>query len=981
MARLAISLLGPFEATLDGRPSPPFAYEKVRLLLAYLVVEARYVHHRETLAALLWPDQPGAVARGNLRKALLSLRQVLGDHLAQVPFLIATRNTIQFNRAGDYTLDTVAFTAQLDAYAQRHPAGDSLCTQCLPLLEQAVALYRGPFLGEANLPGCEAFEEWAVPIREQLHLQAVNACSAITAYYEQQRHWEQVQRYAWRQLTLEPWNENAHCALMRALAHSGQRGAALQQYERCRKVLAEALGVLEAEPATTALYEQIRSGALGLPEPAVLTSSAPGRREVPGPGNLPAPLTGLVGREREILAAGALLARAAVRLVSFTGVGGTGKTRLALAVAQARREDFADGVWFVELAALNNAALLPVAIAQALAVQESGAGTLLQRLAAYLKERQILLVLDNFEHIAEAARSVGELLAACPQLKILITSRTRLHLYGEWEFDVPPLTVPTSEGPLTYERICASEAVQLFAARAEAARRDFVLTPAVAPAVAAICTHLDGLPLAIELAAARSARLDPPALLEQLDKRLSLLVDGPANVPDRHRTLRQAIAWSYNLLPRTERQLFRRLGVFAGGWSVEAALAVCGEPDDTGRDMAAKLLSLAHHHLLKQETVGQEETRYTMLATLREYALAEMEAADEQRAVHQRHSEYFLQWATASAAHLRGAQQGKWYRRFGVEHENLRAALHWTFAHGRVEAAARLATALCRFWWFCGHLSEGRRWHETVLAQREHLSGPILARLLAGAGMLALRQGDAAQAAAWYSQSERLCLELQDSAGLAVAAAGLGMATYYGQEHAAAQAHFETSLVHEREHGLPLPEVALARFLLAAVQFYTGSPARAHTVLSEALEHSRTLGEPFVTALCLAGLGQIALATGEYSHAEQQYSEALALLEELDARESSVSWVLGGLAALAAVQGQSMRSVRLYAAAEALSEAYGSPLGPEVHRFHEPFITSARTHLGEAAFASTWLEGRALTRAAAFALARHDVAGVEAQEN
>jgi predicted ATPase/DNA-binding SARP family transcriptional activator len=981
LTRLALSLLGPFEATLDGQRLPHFAYEKVRLLLAYLAVEARYVHHRSTLAALLWPDQSGAVARGNLRKALLSLRQILGDHLAPAPFLIATRNTIHFNRAGDYTLDTVAFAAQIDAYAQRHPADDRLCTQCLPLLEQAVALYRVPFLDEANLPGCEAFEDWAAPIRERLHLQAVNACSAITAYYEQQRHWEQVQRYAWRQLTLEPWNENAHCALMRALAHSGQRGAALQQYERCRKVLAEALGVLEVEPATTALYEQIRSGALGPSEPAVLTSSAPGRREVPGPGNLPAPLTGLVGRQREILAAGELLTREAVRLVCFTGVGGTGKTRLALAVAQARRQNFAEGVWFVGLAALDDAALLPVAIAHALAVQESGAGTLLQRLIAFLRERQVLLVLDNFEHIAAAAGIVGELLSACPLLKILITSRTRLRLYGEWEFGVPPLALPASEGPLTFERLCASEAVQLFVARAEACRRDFVLTPAVAPAVAAICTHLDGLPLAIELAAARCALLDPPALLEQLDRRLPLLVDGPANVPDRHRTLRQAIDWSYTLLPRTEQQLFRRLGVFAGGWSVEAALAVCGGPSDAGRDVAAELLSLANHHLLKQEPTREEETRLTMLATLREYALAELEALDELEAVQQRHSEYFLQWATTAEAHLRGAQQGRWYRRFGVEHENLRAALHWTFAHGRSEVAARLATALCRFWWFCGHLSEGRRWHEAILARREHLSGPILARLLAGAGMLALRQGDAAQAAAWYGQSERLCLELQDSAGLAVAAAGLGMAAYYRQEHAAAQVHFEASLVHEREHGLPLPEVALARFLLAAVQFYTGSPARAHTVLSETLEHSRTLGEPFVTALCLAGLGQIALATGGYARAEQQYSEALALLEDLDARESSVSWVLSGLAALAAVRGRTMRSVRLYAAAEALSEAYGSPLGPEVQHFHEPFLASARTRLGEAAFASTWLVGCALTREAAFALARQDTAGAEAQEN
>ncbi|WP_164928763.1 AfsR/SARP family transcriptional regulator [Gloeobacter violaceus] len=981
MTRLAISLLGPFEATLDGRLLPHFAYEKVRLLLAYLVVEARYVHHRDTLAALLWPDQSSAVARGNLRKALLSLRQVLGDHLAQVPFLIATRNTIQFNRAGDFTLDITAFIAQLDAYAQRQPNDDSAVTGRVLLLEQAVALYRGPFLGEANLPGCEAFEDWAVPIREQLHLQALAACAAITAYYEQQRCWEQVQRYAWRQLTLEPWNENAHCALMRALAYSGQRGAALQQYERCRKVLAEALGVLEAEPATTALYEQIRSGALGPPEPAALASSAPGRRAVPGPGNLPAPLTGLVGRQQEILAAGELLTREEVRLVCFTGVGGTGKTRLALAVAQARRQNFAEGVWFVGLAALDDAALLPVAIAHALAVQESGAGTLLQRLVAFLRERQALLVLDNFEHITQAAGIVAELLSACPLLKILITSRTRLRLYGEWEFGVPPLALPTSEGPLTYERICASEAVQLFAARAEAARRDFVLTPAVAPAVAAICTHLDGLPLAIELAAARNARLDPPALLEQLDKRLPFLVDGPANVPNRHRTLRQAIAWSYNLLPCNERQLFRRLGVFAGGWSVESALAVCSDPDDSGRDPAAELLSLANHHLLKQEPVAEAERRFAMLATLREYALAELEAADELEAVQQRHGEYFLQWATASEAHLRGAQQGSWYRRFAVEHENLRAALHWTFAHGRAEAAARLATALCRFWWFCGHLSEGRRWHEAILARREHLSGPILARLLAGVGMLALRQGDAAQAAVWYGQSERLCLELRDTAGLAVAAAGLGMAAYYGREHAAAQEHFEQSLIREQEYGLPLAEVALARFLRAAVQFHTGNPARAHNLLLEALEHSRTLGEPFVTALCLAGLGQIALATGEYSRAEQQYSEALALLEDLDARESSVSWVLGGLAALAAVHGRSMRSVRLYAAAEALSEAYGSPLGPEVQHFHEPFLASARTRLGEAAFASTWLVGRALTREAAFALARQHAAGAEAQEN
>lgn len=949
VVQLRLALLGPFVAQLDGREITDFSYGKVRALLVYLAVEANRSHQREVLAGLLWPRQSLDRARANLRGALAVLRRVLNSQ-ADLPFLCIEHSTLQFNRQSPHYLDVEEFGRLIDtALAGHRPQAGRLGEEEAGWLAQAVALYRGEFLEQAELCDGEEFEEWVQVQRERLHQRVVAACTALVAHYEALGHWEQVQRFARLQLRSEPWSERGHRSLMRALSNGGQRAEALKQYERCRRLLAERWGA-EPEEATRALYEQIRAGSGA----GVSLAAAPGP-PLPEPGNLPIPVASFIGRQQQIAEAQALLTRPEVRLLTFSGTGGTGKTSLALAVAHKQKVVFPDGVWFVGLASLQDSRLVADAIAGVLGIKEAAVEPLLDRLAHFVRRRQMLLVLDNFEHLLEAAGLIGHLLARCEHLKVLVTSRVRLHLYGEWEYFVPPLGLPDSGDTLRRNpQRLISEAEQLFMARAQAAGHRFQLDEQSAQSVAAICTRLDGLPLAIELAAAQRSWSDPRLLLGQLADQFSVLVDGPLDQPDRHRTLRCAIEWSYRLLSAREQRLFRCLSVFCGSWTLAAARAVCGEDERTAQDLSV----LLDHHLIHQQSSADGEQCFLMLQTLRAFAQDELVRCGEVSALQNRHAQYYLAFAESAQQPLMSAEQSLWVQRLAGNNENLRAALHWAERAGEAEILARMARALYRFWYVRGYLSEGRSWLEAALLRADALPVPLLAQVFYGAGILALRQADFEQAARRCEQARVLFGQLAEPGGLARAELGLGLAAFFEEDYSRSQLHLERSLaIGRNQGGLSGSEVTFALFFLAAPLSFVGQYDRARALIEEALTLSRANQDSFAIALCLGGIAQIEHQSGDHSQAERFYKEALALYRSLGAQDGAVSWILSGCAALALVHTQTQRAVHLYAAAAALREVVGASLAPDVRKFHEPLIASARADLGPRIFQAAWTLG------------------------
>ncbi len=731
------------------------------------------------------------------------------------------------------------------------------------------------------------------------------------------------------------------------------------------------------------------------------------------PNNLPAQPTPLIGREHEIAGVQALLLRAEVRLVTLTGPGGTGKTRLGLQVAANVMDDFTDGVYFVNLAPIRNSSLIASTIATTLDVRESGGKPLLEVLKDYLREKQSLLLLDNFEQVVEAATLLSDLLATAPRLKILVTSREALRLRGEHEFPVPPLSLPDTRHLPPLERLSQYSAVELFIQRARAAKPDFVVTNENAPAVAEICYRLDGLPLAIELAAARIKALPPQLMLSRLENRLKWLTGGARDLPARQQTLRSAIAWSYDLLTPAEQTLFRCLSVLVGGCTVEVVEAVCNQPSPAsgggqgwGLDVLDGLESLVGKSLLMPPSLVAGEARYSMLATIREYAWEQLLESGEADTLRRRHANFFLSLAEASAEKLRGAEQGVWLERLEAEHDNLRAALAWALERHEVEPALRFGAALGRFWDVRGYLSEGRQWLQQVLEvgrvqlaqsasaeyrtrygralnqaswlawrQGDYASarafseeGLTLCRelgdkrgvafALINLGRVALNQGDYATARALLEQSPTLCRELDDKWGMAFALNNLGFVASNQGDSATARALYEQSLALCRELG-DKRGVAFVLNSLGNVALNQGDYATARTLFEESLTLGRELGDKRGVAQSLNDLGLVALNQGDYATARALLEQSLTLRRELGDKRG-VAHSLVGFGRLALTQGQSQRAAKLSGVVEALLAAIGARLGRPEGPIHTDTIAAARAQLDEATFNAAWDEGHAM---------------------
>jgi predicted ATPase/DNA-binding SARP family transcriptional activator len=983
---LHIHLLGEFRLSAGDTPVTTLDQERLQALLSYLVLQRAAPQSRQQLAFQLWPDSTESQARTNLRSLIHRLRQALPHADA---FVHSDGQMVQWRADSPCTMDVATFEQALARAAQDGQRGDQTRARCA--LQQAVELYRGDLLPAL-------YDDWVLRERERLRQEFVAALERLIVLLELAGDYPAAIGYAQQLLRHDPLHESTYQHLMRLHALSGDRASAVRVYQTCLTVLERELGV-EPSPATHEAYERVLHldvAALAVERPAPPT---PYRQQY----NLPLALTSFIGRTREIGEVTRLLAT--TRLLTLTGAGGCGKTRLALAVAAELVAAYPDGVWLVELAALADGVLVPQAVATVLGVQEQAQRPLTATLVDALRPRDLLLVLDNCEHLIDACAHLAQsLLVGCAQLRILATSREALGIAGETTWLVPSLPLPDMQQLPPVAELAQVEAVRLFAERAAAALPTFTLTPANMAMVAQICGRLDGIPLAIELAAARVKVVSVDQLATRLDDCVRLLAGGSRTALPRQQTLRAAIDWSYNLLSEEERALFRRVAVFAGGWTLEAVEVVCAAAEISSAAVLELLAHLVDKSLVVVEPPREGQVRYRLLEPIRQYALEKLRGVEEAAAIRRQHALFFLALAEAAEPKLQGPEQALWLDRLAAEHDNLRAALRCMLDQTEGEITLRLSGALWHFWYTHGFVSEGRRWLEDALtttctprgSPRQWMA--VRAKALYGASVLAEEQADYTQTVALCEQSLALFRNLGDQTGAAHSLVGLGRVMMSQGDQQRAEMLLEESLALFRDMGdqegitrslyclglvalaqdklqqarsLFEESLALQRALgdkksifwlvngLGEVARCQGDDARAEACYSECLLLAQEVGFKRGTASVLHDLGQVALARGDYARAALRFAESLAMFQALGHKQG-IAHCLAGVAGLASAVGQPERAAQVFGAMEALLDATNLILVPADHMAYSRNLAHARSHLDADAFAAAWAVGRAL---------------------
>ena len=878
-------------------------------MLALLLLRGGEVVSRESLVDSLWGAEPPRSAVQSLQVYVHGLRQALGSGR------IETVGTGYRLRVEPAELDSARFE-ELVAGAERSLAAGAP-SDAAERLDTALALWRGMPL--ADLSG-EPVAETSAPILAEQRLRALELLN--DAQLALGRH-EQLTSQLEELVAEEPYRERFHAQRMLALYRSGRQTESLEAYRHAREALLE-LGV---DPSAD-LQELERRILQQDP-----TLAAPAPRE-PVAVDLPVPPTSLVGRRLEVAAVIGLLRGENVRLLTLTGPGGTGKTRLALAVAAELGPALGDGACFVDLAALDDASLLAATIAHALEIAEGSSAE--DALVEYLADRRLLLVLDNVEQLVPDVALIGRLMAAAPRLLVLATSRTPLRLAAEHEYPVPPLAVPSSGA--SFEEIAASDAVRLFVARARAVNPGFVLEDATATAVAHVCERLDGLPLGIELAAARSKLFTPAELSSRLDRRLDLLTGGPHDVPARQQTLRATLEWSHEQLTEPDRGVFARLAVFAGGWTIEAAEAVCGDGDVLG-----SLGRLVDNSLVRplDRSTGP---RFTMLETIGEYAREQLERTDDTAGVRRRHAEYFLQLSTEVAPGLL-AVDAETFARFDDESDNLRAALGSFADDGDVVSEVQMLDALWNFYTVRGHLSELRALLEGAISRSDGADARTRALARIHCGACAFRQGDLARARQVTEEALVLSREAGDENEVARCIGTLGNIAVGDGDLDRAVELYEEAAERSRASG----NRSRLAVILANLGSIAGQREDAETsalYAREAAEIQRDLGETDGLAVSLHNLGRAELALSHPPEARAALTGSLELARELGYREV-IAYDLSGLAELALLEEENERAAQLLGASEDLFREIGAALEQGEAVAQHRILTELYATLGE----------------------------------
>jgi predicted ATPase/DNA-binding SARP family transcriptional activator/DNA-binding CsgD family transcriptional regulator len=1016
-AALRITLLGGFQVAVGACPIADAAWRlrKARSLVKLLALSPGHRLHRERALDALWPELPLEAAANNLHRALHAARRALTSPLAgsasrpspvPSPSLVLRHDILHLYPAEQIWVDAVAFE-QAAAVARRDRAPQAY--------DSALALYAGDLLPE------DVYEDWAAPRREALRGLHAALLAEAAALQAQRGDTEEAIHLLQRLVAAQPANEEAHVALIRLYALRGQRYEALRQYQALRNCLRRELDVAP-ETASQQLYEDIRGGRFPAapPDPAIssvattlslralaqqlaeLEHSEPAQRE----GNASATLLGatpgvttFIGRERELQHVTEALGTA--RLLTLTGAGGCGKTRLAVEVASRSARGYCDGATFVDLAALADADLVPQVVAGAMGASDEQGTTWTDTLIAALAARQALLVLDNCEHLREGcARLAQTLLDACPQLRILATSRRRLRLAAEVTWRVPSLASPDPDSLPSYEDLLAYDAIRLFVTRAASSRPGFALTPANAAMVVRICARLEGIPLALELAAGRCRYLTVEQIADRLDDSLQLLGGGDRTGSSRHATLRAAIDWSHNLLSEPERILFRRLAVFASGWTLEAAEAVCAGEPLRRSEVLNPLALLADHSLVTIEERGQT-LRYRLLEPIRQYATEKLAAVGEEPYVRAAHAAWCVALAEQAEPHFSGTtpeEQQRWLHLLDPEVDNLRAALSWCVARDEADLGLRLAAASRHYWHRRNSLAEGRRWLETALALRGSEARPELrAKAAYEASALAMYRGDLEPALRLGTLSLALYRALGDETGVMRALTTLGGAAEIQGDYRQATAYYAESLALARQQGWApmiftclsnLADVATAqdeweratglyseclalgreladpRYIgmaatnLGKMALRRGDLGGAAAFLREGLALAQGLEDRMGVAEVLLPLGHLALALGDAEEALRRYADALTRYHEANAQPGTAR-CLEALSHLALMNGRTTLAARLAGAAEGARARAGTPLTPAERPAVERDVASLRAVLDEDAFVSASAAGYA----------------------
>ena len=735
-----------------------------------------------------------------------------------------------------------------------------------------------------------------------------------------------------------------------------ERGERKRPYPHTVRSIGDALALTEEE--RTALFAAVpeRSAASALPA------------DVSGTGLPPTPTTALVGREQDLEGVATFLGKPGVRLLTLTGTGGVGKTRLSIEAVREAAGFFSDGAAFVALAPVSDAGLVVPTVARSLGLTEAGRRSPMEVLRAYLSGKRFLLVLDNFEHVLEAAPEVIGLIESCPGLTVLVTSRAPLRVRGEQEYPVAPLALPPSAHVPAAEEVAGSSSGRLFAERARAASPAFEITEENAPAVASICRRLDGLPLALELVAAKIRFLGPGTLLSRLDRALE--AGGARDLPERQRTMSGTLDWSYDLLHNPEKGLFRRLSVFAGGFTLEAAEAVGGEDREPGDELML-LGNLIEQSLVLAESEEGDEIRYRMLEPVRQYAQEKLEEGGEAEKTKRRHARYYLTLAEEAEPWIKGREQVEWLDLLEAENDNLRAAISWSLEAGEARTAARLGGALAMYWVMHARQSEGRRLMERALARSANAPAGARARVIWALSVCIYGSGDGERLMTLCEEGVALSREAGDAGAQAYALGMMGFAAVELGDLDRAARVLEAALKMDRERG-DAWGAAHVLIHLAVVARGRGEHPRATGYAEEALAFARQTGDRFAAEGALQLLAQMAWASGERERAAGCWRQALETASEVGTTVDS-AYCMQGLAAVAAARGEARRAARLLGAAEALLEAAGLVLHAYArNELHERAASSARERLGEGAWTTAHDEGRAMSfeEAGAYALER-----------